>query len=70
MLSGYVIYKAKMPKLSNPRAVGLYLVIGAILTLMSSFNDDTMVGIKVINQYINTASCNRGGFLGAIFMVS
>ena len=67
MLSGYVIYKAKMPKLSNPRAVGLYLVIGAILTLMSSFNDDTMVGIKVINQYINTASCNRGGFLGAIF---
>ena len=67
MLSGYVIYKAKMPKLSNPRAVGLYLVIGAILTLMSSFNDDTMVGIKVINQYINTSSCNRGGFLGAIF---
>lgn len=67
ILSGYVIYKAKLPKLSNPRAVGLYLVIGAILTLMSSFNDDTMVGIKVVNQYINTAPCNRGGFLGAVF---
>lgn len=67
VLSGYVIYKAKLPKLSNPRAVGLYLVIGAILTLMSSFNDDTIVGIKVINQYIHIAPCNRGGFLGAIF---
>ncbi|MFQ6791823.1 MAG: DNA translocase FtsK [Thomasclavelia sp.] len=66
-LSGYVIYKAKLPKLTGPRAIGLYLVIGAILTLMSSLSDDLMIGTKVINQYITLAPCNRGGFLGAIF---
>lgn len=25
-----------------------------------------MVGMKVINQYVSTAPCNRGGFLGAV----
>mgnify|MGYP002226411224 FL=1 len=33
---------------------------------MSSLNDDLMVGMKVINQYVSTAPCNRGGFLGAV----
>ena len=34
--------------------------------VLSSLNDDLMVGMKVINQYVSTAPCNRGGFLGAV----
>ncbi|WP_294581591.1 DNA translocase FtsK [uncultured Thomasclavelia sp.] len=62
----YVIAKAHLPKMNSPRAIGLYLIIGALLTLMSSFNDDNIVAIKVINQYISQAPCNRGGFIGAL----
>lgn len=66
LVSGYVIYHAKLPRFSGPRAIGLYLIVGATLTFMSSLNSETIVGIKVINQYVANASCNRGGFLGAI----
>lgn len=66
LISGYVIYFAKLPKFTGPRAIGLYMVVGAVLTFMSSLNDDLMVGMKVINQYVSTAPCNRGGFLGAV----
>lgn len=66
LICGYVVYYAKLPKFSGPRAIGLYMVVGAVLTFMSSLNDDLMVGMKVINQYISTAPCNRGGFLGSI----
>lgn len=65
-ICGYVIYYAKLPKFSGPRAIGLYLVIGAILTFMSSLSSDSIVAMKVVNQYISTAPCNRGGFLGAL----
>lgn len=66
LICGYVIYYAKLPKFTGPRAIGLYMVIGAILTIMSSLNDDSMIGMKVVNQYISSAPCNRGGFIGAI----
>lgn len=66
ILSIYVVYHAKLPCLSGPNAIGFYLLSGAILTIMSSLSDDNITGMKVINQYMNQAPCNRGGFLGAL----
>ena len=66
LICGYVIYYAKLPKFSGPRAIGLYLVTGSVLTFMSSLNDDLITGMKVINQYVANAPCNRGGFIGAV----
>lgn len=66
VISIYVVYYAKLPRFNGPNAIGLYLVAGAILTFMSSLSDDNVTGMKVINQYIAIAPCNRGGFIGAI----
>ena len=38
----------------------------SILIFMSSLSEDNITGMKVVNQYIATAPCNRGGFIGAI----
>lgn len=66
IISIYVIYYAKLPRFNGPNAIGFYLLSGAVLTFMSSLSDDNMTGMKVINQYINQAPCNRGGFIGAL----
>ncbi|MFV0395455.1 MAG: DNA translocase FtsK, partial [Coprobacillaceae bacterium] len=65
-LACYVIYFAKLPKYKGPKAVGLYLVVTAILIYISVPGDTSIVGIKVINQYMASVPLNRGGFIGAI----
>lgn len=60
----YATFKAKFPKLSGPRAVGIYLIVIGILIFMYANSD--LTGIKVVQSYINTVPLNRSGFLGAI----
>ena len=66
LVSIYVIYHAKLPRFNGPNAIGFYLLSGAVLTFMSSLSDNNMTGMKVIDQYIQQAPCNRGGFIGAL----
>ena len=66
IISFYVVYYAKLPRFNGPNAIGLYLLTGSILIFMSSLSEDNITGMKVVNQYIATAPCNRGGFIGAI----
>ncbi|WP_279166554.1 DNA translocase FtsK [Thomasclavelia cocleata] len=66
IISFYVVYYAKLPRFNGPNAIGLYLLTGSILIFMSSLSEDNIIGMKVVNQYIATAPCNRGGFIGAI----
>ena len=66
IISFYVVYYAKLPRINGPNAIGLYLLTGSILIFMSSLSEDNITGMKVVNQYIATAPCNRGGFIGAI----
>lgn len=60
----YAIVKAKLPKMSGPKAVGSYLIFVGLLTLM--YSNSQLTGIKVIQSYINTVPLNRSGFSGAI----
>lgn len=64
IVCGYIIYRAKLPRYSSPRAVGLYMMMIAILVFMQ-VNDDGNVGMKVINLYMRSVPLNRGGFIGA-----
>ena len=66
IISFYVVYYAKLPRFNGPNAIGLYLLTGSILIFMSSLSEDNITGMKVVNQYIATAPCNLGGFIGAI----
>lgn len=61
----YVLYKAKLPKMTGPRAIGIYLSLIAILTIISINNDDN-TGMQLINQYITNNSLNKGGLIGVI----
>jgi len=62
----YIINYAKLPKHKGPKAVGLYLICAAILTYISAPTDRSIVGIRVVNQYMANIPLNRGGFVGAI----
>lgn len=66
LVCGYVIYFAKLPKFTGPKAVGLYLVLVAVLLYVSVPNDTNVTGIKLINQYMDSMPLNKGGFVGAI----
>lgn len=66
LICGYVIYYAKLPKFTGPRAVGIYLLLVAILLYISVPNDTSVVGLKLVNQYMESMPLNKGGFIGAI----
>lgn len=63
---GYVIYYAKLPKFDGPRAVGIYMICGAILVYIAAPSDKTMVGMKLVNQYTSTMIATQGGLVGAV----
>jgi S-DNA-T family DNA segregation ATPase FtsK/SpoIIIE len=62
----YIINYAKLPKHNGPKAVGLYLITASILTYISAPSDRSIIGIRVVNQYMANVPLNRGGFFGAI----
>lgn len=60
----YATIKAKFPKMSGPRAVGIYMIFIGLLVLM--YTNSNLTGLKVIQSYINTVPLNRSGFAGAV----
>ncbi len=60
----YATIKAKLPKMSGPRAVGIYMIFIGLLVLM--YTNSNLTGLKVIQSYINTVPLNRSGFAGAV----
>ena len=66
-ICGYVIYFAKLPKFTGPKAIGVYLVLLAVLLYISVPNDTNITGVTLINQYMDTMPLNKGGFIGAVF---
>lgn len=67
LLCCYVIYKAKLPKLNGPEALGIYLIFASALTLATLPGNPKIKGLGVINTYIQSKTFNRGGFIGSLF---
>ena len=47
----YVIYEGQLPKLTGPKAIGLYLVLFAVLVFASSPGKNTAVGFEVFKLF-------------------
>lgn len=60
----YTTFKAQLPRLNGPKAIGSYLITIGIFVLM--YANCQLSGIKVIQSYINKVPLNRSGFLGAM----
>ena len=63
---GYVLYKAQWPRFNGPEAIGIYLILGSILTLATIPGDPSIKGIGVINTYLQTGMFHKGGFVGTL----
>lgn len=66
LFSGYVIFNAKLPKLTGPKQVGGYLLVSAILILASAPSDHNIVGTNVLTLYQMQAEAGHAGLIGAI----
>lgn len=67
MICLYVIFEGHLPNLTGPKAVGIYLVIFAILLFASGPTDKTIVGFDVFKQFQMETEAVRGGLIGAVF---
>lgn len=63
----YIIYKATIPRLNGPEAIGIYLISVSALTMASIPSNPQVKGLGVINTYIQSRLNNKGGFLGTVF---
>jgi S-DNA-T family DNA segregation ATPase FtsK/SpoIIIE len=63
----YIIYKATIPRLNGPEAIGIYLISISALTMASIPSNPQVKGLGVINTYIQSRLNNKGGFLGTVF---
>lgn len=63
----YIIYKATIPRLNGPEAIGIYLISISALTIASIPSNPQVKGLGVINTYIQSRLNNKGGFLGTVF---
>lgn len=64
-ISLYVLFKAKLPKLTSPEAIGLYICLIAIFILMT-FPSNDIKGFDIINSYLSSKVFNKGGFVGSV----
>ncbi|MCD7809839.1 MAG: DNA translocase FtsK [Erysipelotrichaceae bacterium] len=62
----YTLYKAKLPRLTGPHAVGLYLMFVSILIIACIPANQDAKGIGVINTYIQSGIWNKGGMIGML----
>lgn len=62
----YTLYKAKLPRLTGPQAVGLYLMFISILIIACIPANQDAKGIGVINTYIQSGTWNKGGIIGML----
>lgn len=61
----YVIYEGQMPKLNGPKAVGIYLILFALILFASAPSDKTLIGMDVLKQFQLETEVVRGGLIGA-----
>jgi S-DNA-T family DNA segregation ATPase FtsK/SpoIIIE len=61
----YVFIKGKLPKLSGPLFVSYYLIIIAILILMT-YPTVKIKGFTILTSYVSSKVFNKGGFIGAL----
>lgn len=61
----YIIYEGKLPNLTGPKAVGIYLVLFALILFASAPSDKTLVGMDVLTQFQLETKAVRGGLIGA-----
>lgn len=64
ILLSYTTWKAHLPRLNGPKAIGIYLIF--IGTMVFMYANTQLTGLKVIQSYIASVPLNRSGFLGAI----
>ncbi len=63
----YVFIKRQLPKFGGPKAIGLYLVLGALLTYASIPKDTSIIGNDVINYFMEVhKTIPGGGIIGAL----
>lgn len=60
------LIKLEHPKYTSPEAVGLYLILIALITLASSPSDHSIKGMNVINLFFVQSSIIRGGLIGSL----
>ncbi len=66
LLSGYVLFSAKLPQLGGPKQVGCYLFVAALMILASAPADHRIVGMDVLTLYQMQAEAGHAGFVGAM----
>ena len=67
LLCIYVVYEGKLPKLTGPKAIGLYLILFSLLILASTPSNKNIIGFEVFKQFQLETGAVRGGVFGAIF---
>lgn len=61
----YVLFKAKLPKLTSPEAIGLYICLIALFILVTYPSTD-IKGFDIMNSYLSSKVFNKGGFIGSL----
>ncbi|MCD7894172.1 MAG: DUF87 domain-containing protein [Erysipelotrichaceae bacterium] len=62
----YTIYKAMLPRLASPQAVGLYLILVSISIIACVPANQDAKGMGMINTYIQSGTWNKGGMIGML----
>lgn len=62
----YFFIYLKAPKATSPEAVGVYLILLALLTLASIPSDHTIKGMAIVDLFFNQSTIIRGGLIGSL----
>ena len=64
---GYILVKGELPSYSNPRAVGIYLLLLALLTAASLPTDKSLSGMETLQMFFNRSNdIYKGGMIGCL----
>lgn len=61
----YILFKAKLPKVTSPEAIGLYICMIALFILVT-YPSSEIKGFDIMNSYLSSKLFNKGGFIGAL----
>lgn len=63
---GYFFIYLKKPKGTSPEAVGLYMILIALLTLAAIPTDHTIKGMDIVSLFFEQSQIIRGGLVGSL----
>lgn len=66
IVASYYFMKLDIPKYTSPEAVGIYLILIALITLASFPSDHSIKGMDVINLFFSQSNIIRGGLIGSL----